>query len=140
MARKPKPKPKTKQAKANAKRGDHGPSSSSPKRGSSKSSWAKGSTRRKPAASGSDHDPSWEQKTPGRARPGSASREGGPGNAPKGTTGDPRIVQGRLLVNPAGFAFVDRGDGEPSVFVPPPERNGGMDGDQVIVSWTPGAR
>lgn len=49
-------------------------------------------------------------------------------------------MQGKLLVNPAGFAFVDRGGGEPSVFVPPPERNGGMDGDQVIVSWTPGAR
>lgn len=45
-----------------------------------------------------------------------------------------------MLVNPAGFAFVDRGDGEPSVFVPPPERNGGMDGDQVIVSWWPGQR
>lgn len=49
-------------------------------------------------------------------------------------------MQGKLLVNPAGFAFVDRGDGEPSVFVPPPERNGGMDGDQVIVSWWPGQR
>lgn len=53
---------------------------------------------------------------------------------------DPRIVQGKLLVNPAGFAFVDRGNGEPSIFVPPPERNAGMDGDQVIVSWWPGAR
>ncbi len=43
-------------------------------------------------------------------------------------------------MNPAGFAFAERSDGEPSIFVPPPERNGAMDGDQVIISWWPGNR
>lgn len=54
--------------------------------------------------------------------------------------GAPPVAQARLLVNPAGFAFAERSDGEPSVFIPPPERNGGMDGDEVVVSWWPGAR
>jgi len=51
-----------------------------------------------------------------------------------------RVVQARLLVNPAGFAFAERQDGEPSIFIPPGERNGGMDGDDVVVSWWPAAR
>lgn len=70
----------------------------------------------------------------------SRPRSTGPRNVSTEESGDPRIVQGKLLVNPAGFAFVDRGNGEPSVFVPPPERNGGMDGDEVIVTWWPGDR
>lgn len=138
MARKPKVKPKTKRAKAQAKRNARGTSKGSPKRGSSKSSWPKSGARRKAAAS-----PTWEPKTPGRVSPGSAEAKSRPAAARKVSaerSGDPRIVQGTLLVNPAGFAFVDRGNGEPSVFVPPPERNGGMDGDEVIVSWWPGAR
>ncbi len=129
-------KQKTKRGKAQSKRGARATSKAGSKRSAS-TSRSKSSSRRKAAASSS-----WEPKTPGRVRPGSAT--------PKTTTvkraqpdegsGDPRIVQGKLLVNPAGFAFVDRGNGEPSVFVPPPERNGGMDGDEVIVSWWPGAR
>ena len=54
--------------------------------------------------------------------------------------GGPRIVHCRLLVNPGGFAFAERESGEPSIFIPPPERNGAMDGDTVVVSWWPGAR
>lgn len=50
------------------------------------------------------------------------------------------VVTARLLVNPAGFGFAERSDGEPSIFIPPPERNGAMDGDEVVVSWWPGSR
>lgn len=44
------------------------------------------------------------------------------------------------MVNPAGFAFADRSDGEGSIFVPPNARNGAMDGDTVMVAWRPGQR
>jgi len=136
VARKPKVKQKTKRGKAQAQRTARGASKGSAKRSSSKSSWPKkSSTRRKPSSS------SWEPRTPGRVRPGDTASKPTPTRAvATQDSGDPRIVQGKLLVNPAGFAFVDRGNGEPSVFVPPPERNGGMDGDEVIVSWWPGNR
>ncbi len=140
MARKPKPKPKTNRAKAQAKRGAPGSSTGSPKRGASKPSWTKGAPRRAAEPAEAERGANRDSKPAGRVHPGSGPRPSGARRAPQETTGDPRIVQGKLLVNPAGFAFVDRGDGEPSVFVPPPERNGGMDGDQVIVSWWPGQR
>ena len=68
------------------------------------------------------------------AAPRPAKRESKPGK------GDPRVVHAKLLVNPAGFAFAEREDDEPSIFVPPGERNGAMDGDRVVVSWWPGER
>jgi ribonuclease R len=55
-------------------------------------------------------------------------------------TGDPRVVHAKLLVNPAGYAFAHRDDDEPSIFIPPPERGGAMDGDRVVVSWWQGDR
>lgn len=67
-----------------------------------------------------------------------AARSGGPSADLR--RGSPQVAQARLLVNPAGFAFAERADGEPSIFVPPTERNGGMDGDEVVVSYWPGAR
>lgn len=55
--------------------------------------------------------------------------------------GGPNVANGRLLLNPAGFGFVERSDGtEPSIFIPPPNRGGGMDGDQVVVTFWPASR
>ncbi len=44
------------------------------------------------------------------------------------------------MVNPAGFAFAERLDGEGSIFIPPPNRAGAMDGDEAVVAWWPGNR
>jgi ribonuclease R len=52
----------------------------------------------------------------------------------------PDIATGKLLVNPAGFAFVDVEGADTGIFIPPPERGGGMDGDRVVVSVRQGHR
>jgi len=52
----------------------------------------------------------------------------------------PRVVNARLLLNPGGFGFAEREDGQPSIFIPPGERNGAMDGDEVVVEWWPAQR
>jgi ribonuclease R len=39
------------------------------------------------------------------------------------------------MVNPNGFAFAERLDGEGSIFIPPSARGGGMDRDEVVVGW-----
>lgn len=44
------------------------------------------------------------------------------------------------MVNPAGFAFGERLDGEGSIFIAPPNRAGAMDGDEAVVAWWPGPR
>lgn len=44
------------------------------------------------------------------------------------------------MMNPNGFAFAERLDGEGSIFIPPPARGGGMDGDEVVVAWWPAER
>jgi ribonuclease R len=44
------------------------------------------------------------------------------------------------MVNPSGFAFAERLDGEGSIFIPPSARGGGMDGDEVVVGWWPAER
>lgn len=54
--------------------------------------------------------------------------------------GTPRVAAARLMVNPAGFAFAERLDGEGSIFIPPPARGGAMDGDEAVVAWWPGQR
>ena len=65
-----------------------------------------------------------------------------PGDAPAQdpTHGTPRVVSCRLMVNPSGFAFAERLDGEGAIFIPPPARGGGMDGDEVVVAWWPAER
>jgi ribonuclease R len=52
----------------------------------------------------------------------------------------PRVASARIMVNPAGFAFGERLDGEGSIFIPPPGRGGAMDGDEAVVAWWPGQR
>lgn len=59
-------------------------------------------------------------------------------DAPKGEHHG--VTESRIMVNPAGFAFAERSDGEGSIFIPPPNRNGAMDGDTVVVAWRPGQR
>lgn len=54
--------------------------------------------------------------------------------------GAPRVASARIMVNPAGFAFGERLDGEGSIFIPPPSRGGAMDGDEAVVAWWPGQR
>ncbi len=54
--------------------------------------------------------------------------------------GVPRVASARIMVNPAGFAFGERLDGEGSIFIPPPNRGGAMDGDEAVVAWWPGPR
>ncbi|MCH9687912.1 MAG: VacB/RNase II family 3'-5' exoribonuclease [Deltaproteobacteria bacterium] len=51
-----------------------------------------------------------------------------------------QVASARIMVNPAGFAFGERLDGEGSIFIPPPNRGGAMDGDEAVVAWWPGAR
>jgi ribonuclease R len=78
-------------------------------------------------------------------RPSQARAEGSarrpPGAAPEvGGDGVPRVASARIMVNPAGFAFGERLDGEGSIFIPPPSRGGAMDGDEAVVAWWPGQR
>lgn len=54
--------------------------------------------------------------------------------------GTPRVASARIMVNPAGFAFGERLDKEGSIFIPPPNRGGAMDGDEAVVAWWPGPR
>jgi len=54
--------------------------------------------------------------------------------------GTPRVAAARIMVNPAGFAFGERLDGEGSIFIAPPGRGGAMDGDEAVVAWWPGPR
>ncbi len=42
-----------------------------------------------------------------------------------------------LQVNPAGFAFANRPDAQPSVFIPPHRIGGALDGDEVEVQFWP---
>ena len=44
------------------------------------------------------------------------------------------LVPGRLVVNPRGFGFVQRDDGEPDVFVPARALGNALSGDRVLVS------
>lgn len=53
---------------------------------------------------------------------------------------NPGVASGRIMVNPAGFAFAERLDGEGSIFIAPPNRGGAMDGDEAVVAWWPGPR
>jgi ribonuclease R len=53
---------------------------------------------------------------------------------------EPGVVHARLVVNPAGFGFAERLDGEGSIFVPPQKRGGAMDGDEVVVAFWPAER
>jgi ribonuclease R len=63
-----------------------------------------------------------------------------PDLAPAARDGAPRVASARIMVNPAGFAFGERLDGEGSIFIPPPSRGGAMDGDEAVVAWWPGPR
>jgi ribonuclease R len=46
------------------------------------------------------------------------------------------VVAGRIRVNPAGYGFVERDDGEEDVFVAGRNRNSAMDGDRVeVTTW-----
>ena len=50
--------------------------------------------------------------------------------------GGSEAIQARLQVNPAGYAFAIRSDGEGSVFIPPMRIGAALDGDEVAVrSW-----
>ncbi len=59
---------------------------------------------------------------------------------PMNEDGQPQVATCRIMVNPAGFAFGERRDGEGSIFIPPPSRGGAMDGDEAVVSWRMGTR
>ncbi|MEM9463675.1 MAG: VacB/RNase II family 3'-5' exoribonuclease [Myxococcota bacterium] len=54
--------------------------------------------------------------------------------------GATEVATCRVMVNPAGYAFAERLDGEGSIFIPPPGRGGAMDGDEAVVAWRMGAR
>jgi ribonuclease R len=79
------------------------------------------------------------RKKPGRRRNDPPRPAAAPDETPAPTS-DPRVVHAKLLLNPAGFAFAEREDDEPSIFIPPAERGGAMDGDRVVVSWWPAER
>jgi len=64
----------------------------------------------------------------------------GGGAIPTGDDGQPQVASCRIMVNPGGFAFGERLDGEGSIFVAPPNRGGAMDGDEAMVAWRMGAR
>ncbi|MEX1368600.1 MAG: VacB/RNase II family 3'-5' exoribonuclease [Nannocystaceae bacterium] len=53
---------------------------------------------------------------------------------------NPGVASARIMVNPAGFAFGERLDGEGSIFIAPPNRAGAMDGDEAVLAWWPGPR
>jgi len=44
------------------------------------------------------------------------------------------------MLNPGGFGFGDRADGEGSIFLPPSSLGGAMDGDEAVVKWWPAER
>lgn len=50
------------------------------------------------------------------------------------------VVRGKLIVNPAAFAFAEPEAGGPSVFVAPGARGAAMDGDEVLLDVWPGKR
>lgn len=52
----------------------------------------------------------------------------------------PGSVVGRLIVHPAGFAFLEREDGEESAYVSARHRGGAMDHDRVAAAVWPGPR
>ncbi len=52
----------------------------------------------------------------------------------QGSKDQPKVVHAHLQVNPAGYAFATRLDGEGTVFIPPGNLAGAMDGDEVVVS------
>ncbi|MCA9661365.1 MAG: VacB/RNase II family 3'-5' exoribonuclease [Myxococcales bacterium] len=58
----------------------------------------------------------------------------------KQRTGDTDVVACRLQVNPGGFAFAVREDGEGSIFIPPGRFAGALDGDSVAVRYWPAER
>ncbi|MCX4243384.1 ribonuclease R family protein [Paraliomyxa miuraensis] len=83
---------------------------------------------------------SGKRKRPGRAFDGAPALPE-PRPEPMATRdGTPRVASCRVMVNPAGFAFGERLDGEGSIFIAPPGRGGAMDGDEAVVAWWPGPR
>jgi ribonuclease R len=69
-----------------------------------------------------------------------AQRSPAPEHVAAARDGAPRVASARIMVNPAGFAFGERLDGEGSIFIPPPNRGGAMDGDEAVLAWWPGQR
>lgn len=59
---------------------------------------------------------------------------------PPGTVGEPQVAGAKVLLNPAGFAFAERTDGDGTIFIPPGNLGGAMDGDEVVVAWWPAER
>jgi ribonuclease R len=51
-----------------------------------------------------------------------------------------QIATASLQVNPGGFGFADRVDGEGTIFVPPGNFGGAMDGDEVVLTYWPAER
>lgn len=80
------------------------------------------------------------ERRPSQARAAdTGARRGPPGPEATGE-GVRQVASARIMVNPAGFAFGERLDGEGSIFIPPPSRGGAMDGDEAVVAWWPGQR
>ncbi|MBL4685059.1 MAG: VacB/RNase II family 3'-5' exoribonuclease [Nannocystaceae bacterium] len=50
------------------------------------------------------------------------------------------MADARVMINPAGFGFAERLDGEGSIFLPPSSLGGAMDGDEAVVAWWPAER
>lgn len=95
------------------------------------------------------------KRSPFTKRGGKGARSGGRDaqdrDAPsggQGRSGRGRGVRGEaqgvanctLVVNPSGFAFAERVDGEGTIFVPPGNLGGAMDGDEVVVAHWPAQR
>jgi ribonuclease R len=63
-----------------------------------------------------------------------------PDRAPAGGTPEPPTAVGRIRVVPAGYAFVEREDGDEDVFIPAAARGAALDGDKVRASVWAGSR
>jgi ribonuclease R len=59
---------------------------------------------------------------------------------PRAAVSRPTDVAGRIRVVPAGYAFVERDDGEEDVFIPAAARGAALDGDRVQISTWAGPR
>lgn len=53
---------------------------------------------------------------------------------------DARVGAAKIVVNPGGFGFAERTDGEGTIFLPPGSLRGAMDGDEAMVGWWPAER
>lgn len=89
------------------------------------------------------------KRTRGRPRPGRGRirtrRDSGeiiaPVREPEGSEpSEPRVANARVMINPGGFGFAERIDGEGSIFLPPASLGGAMDGDEAVVAWWPAER